>query len=134
MILEHKRITIRGLLKDAVVHAVCCGDWAVHRRLDDQDYFCITLLPLGLSLPYAWASFTTPEHAIAAMKSIARMKNSWAQITQQDLTKNLGDQLQAICLRFGAVEGPAQWSVPADKNIFGLPIKERVNGYRNPGV
>jgi hypothetical protein len=129
----HRVITIRGLLRDVNVAALCIGDWGVHRQLDNPSLFAITLLPLGHSLPYTWASFKNPQAAISAMRMIARLRNSWSRVTREDFTRELKDQLQAICLRHGAVEGPAQWALNCDKNLLGLPTKERVNGYRHPG-
>lgn len=134
MILEHRTIAIRGLFGDNLVAALCLGDWAVHRQLASPEMFCITLMPIGLSLPLAWASFSDARNAVAAMKTIVRMRNSWAQVTQEDLTKALADQLKAICLRFGATEGPAQFAQDCDKNSFGLPTKERLNGYHHPEI
>lgn len=131
MILTKRVINIRGLLRDSAVEAMCYNGWAVHRQMNNPELFCITLVHTGLSLPFVWASFTHPASAIEAMKVIARMRNSWAETTQDDLKKELEDQLRAICLRFGAIEGPVQIQQDCDKNIFGLPLKERVNGYRH---
>jgi len=134
MMIQRKTITVRGLLRDTLVAALVHGDWAVHRQVAVPDMFCITLLPVGLSLPLAWASFDNGSSAVAAMIDIARLRNSWSQVTQEDLTKKLEDQLRAICLKHGAVEGPSQFSQDCDKNSFGLPTKERVNGYHHPGT
>lgn len=132
--LKSRAITVRGLLRDSVVAAICYGDWAVHRQVAQQDLYCITLVPIGLSLPLAWATFVDARNAVDAMKEIAQLRNSWSRVTQEDLTKQLGDQLQAICLKHGAVEGEMQWAQDCDKNLFGLPTKERLNGYKHPEI
>lgn len=134
MIVTKKKITIRGLLRDSIVEAMCFGDWCVHRQLAYPEKFCITLMPIGLSLPLTWASFDHSDNALGAMQSIARLRNSWSQVTQEDLTKKLEDQLRAICLRFGAREGSVQITQDCDKNMLGLATRERLNGYHHPGV
>lgn len=128
------RFLVRGLLRDMEVEGWKHGDWAVHRQLANPELFCITHLPLGLSLPLVWASFRYVEQALAATAEIARLKNSWDRIEQVDLTKQLEGQLKNICARYGAIEGLVQLTAKADEDVFGMPRHERVNGYQHPGV
>lgn len=126
-------VTVRGLLGDNQVDAWRLGDWAAHRQIDTPDLYGLTLLPIGLSLPFCWASFTMLHHAVGAMREIARMKNSWSVVTQADFTFALRDRLMAICAHHGAVEGLAQLQWPADRGLLGRPIG-RLNGYAAPAA
>lgn len=126
---ERRRITVRGLRGDSVVEAWCLGDWAAHRQIDEPDHWCLTLLPIGLSLPFVWASFPTLGRAVRAMRDIVRVRNDWHRVGQPDLTADLGGQIKAICARHGAVHGAVQAKWPADVNLLGLQSAQRLNGY-----
>lgn len=121
------------MLGDSVALGWRYGDWAAHRQLADPTLWCITHLPLGLSLPLAWASFTCSGDATAAMIKVARLKNSWARVTQEDFTSQLREQICAICQQHRAVEGPVQWAQDADKTVLGVRTSARMNGYRSAG-
>lgn len=126
------RVTVRGILGEHQVEAWRLGDWAAHGQIDTPGLYGLTLLPLGMSLPFCWASFTKLHHAIAAMREIARLKNSWSIVTQADFTFALRDRLTAICAHHGAIEGPTQMQWPADRDLLGLPLRDRANGYALP--
>lgn len=125
---ERRRITVRGMFSDSVVDAWCLGDWAAHWQIDEPDRWCLTLMPIGMSLPFVWASFPTFRRAVKAMRDIARMRNDWHLVRQADLTKELGDRLKAICLRHGAEHGAVQAQWPADRTLLGHP-QPPINGY-----
>jgi hypothetical protein len=125
------RIAVRGLTGMTDVYAWRLGDWAAHRQLDTPQLFGLTLLPIGLSLPFCWASFRTLVAAAAAMREVARLRNSWSIVTQADFTAALRAQLETICRRHGAIEGPIQMQWPADTPLYG---GARLNGYRDPRV
>lgn len=132
MLVTRCRCTVRGILASTDVPAWRLGDWAAHRQIDTPDLYGLTLLPLGMSLPFCWASFTTVQQAVAAMRDIVRVKNSWSVVTQDDFTFALRDRLTAICAHHGAIEGPVQMQWAADRDMFGLPLRERLNGYALP--
>jgi hypothetical protein len=132
--LQVKTIEIRRGFTGSQSHvqAACFGDWAAHRHLDDPSIFVLTLMPLGLNMPPDWCSFRTELQAVSAMTEISRLKNSWAVVTQADLTKPLKAELQRIAKRHGAVEGPIGMAVKADRDRFGRQIDRRPNGYSAP--
>jgi hypothetical protein len=132
MLIARCRITVRGILGETAVAAYRLGDWVAHRQVDTPDLYGLTLLPLGMSLPFCWASFATPVRAVLAMREIVRLRNSWSVMTQADFTLGLRDQLEAICARHHATEGPVQIQWPADRDMLGLPLRERLNGYALP--
>lgn len=123
------RITVRGIMGETQIGALRLGDWAAHRQIDTPALYGLTLLPLGLSLPFCWASFARLHHAVAAMRDIVRLKNSWSVVTQDDFTFALRDRLTAICAHHGAVAGSVQVQWPADRDLLGLPLAQRLNGY-----
>lgn len=125
-------VTIRGLLAERQVPALRFGDWAAHRGGAPGRYV-ITLLPLGLCLPPQWCWFPSLRQAVAAMLEIARMKNSWAFVTQEDLTVELGERMRAICLHHGSLPGPMGLTVDADTSVTGRRLSRRPNGYRQAG-
>lgn len=111
------------------VEAQCFGEWAVHQHVDAPHLFVITLLPLGLNLPPDWCSFPSEQQAVAAMIDIARLRNSWAVVTQADFTAELKQQLLEIAKRHGAIEGPLGIAAKADHNRLGQRLSVRPNGY-----
>ncbi len=112
------------------VEAIVYGDWAAHAFVDDRSRFTITIVPLGLSLPPDWCLFDTLEQACAATEEIARLRNSWSQITQADFTIALRDQLQEIVKRHGArSDGPVGIAALADRTVLGRKVTQRLNGY-----
>lgn len=130
--LQRTRFTVRGLFGDSVALGWKCGDWVVHEQLADPTLWCITHLPLGLSLPLVWASFTRSADAVAAMVEVARLRNSWARVTQEDFTSQLREQLVAICQKHHAVEGPVQFIQHAERTVRGdFESNARFNGYRS---
>lgn len=128
-ICEPCRITVRGLLSNSAVQGWRYGDWAAHRQLASPEMWCLTHLPTALSLPLVWASFKKLGRAVAAMREIVRLKNSWAVVTQADFTQALGERIQEICERHHAVEGPMQFLHDADYSLLGIKTAERFNGY-----
>jgi hypothetical protein len=128
------RITIRGLAGDRQIAALRLGDWAVHRNVDKPEHYLLTLLPLGLCLPPNWCSFARLEDAARAAAAIARMRNSWAQIVQADLTLELAAKLREIAVACGAVRGPTALTIEADHSPLGLPLTVRPNGYATLGA
>jgi hypothetical protein len=131
MITELKTVAITQGFGRKVSHveAHCFGDWAVHRHIDDPALWVITLLPLGMNLPPDWCSFLSEEQAVGAMVDIARLKNSWAVVTQADLSLAMKAQMQEIAAKHGAAEGPLGMAAKADHNRFGRRIDVRPNGY-----
>lgn len=132
MLVTRCRITVRGILRESEVPVWRLGDWAAHRQIDTPILYGLTLLPIGMSLPFCWASFTAVQHAVAAMRDIVRVRNSWSVVTQDDFTLALRDRLTAICARHGAIEGHVQLQWSADRDLLGLPLRERLNGYALP--
>lgn len=128
---ESREITIAQGFGHGVTHveAKCFGDWATHEHLDVPGLWVLTLLPLGMNLPPDWCSFPSEGHAIAAMTDVARLRNSWAVVTQADFTPELGKRLKEIAAKHGAVEGPLGIAVEADRNRLGRKIDVRPNGY-----
>ena len=63
------------------------------------------------------------------MVEIARLRNSWAVVTQADFTRELKEQLMAIAASHGAVSGPLGIAVQADHNRMGQRLQTRPNGY-----
>lgn len=128
--IEARTIEIRrGLGTKSHVEALCFGDWAAHRHLDVPSLYVLTLLPLGTNMPPDWCSFPTEQQAVDAMIEIARLKNSWAVVTQADMTKALEADLKRIAAKHGAVEGPLGIAVKADRCMFGKALDRRPNGY-----
>lgn len=125
------RFIVRGYGGHTEVDGWRLGDWAAHQQLADPSQWCITHLPTGLSLPLIWASFKTRGAAIGAMQEIVTLKNSWAFITQKEMTRELGEKLRAICLRYGAQEGPVQIKRDLEESDVGLPSVKRYNGYED---
>ena len=124
------RVTVRGLFGESLVPAWRLGDWAAHRQIDVPSLFCLTLLPIGLSLPFAWASFSSLGQAVGAMREIVRLRNDWHLVEQRDFTRALGEQLKQICARYSAVEGAIQWACAADVGVAGRSLDRRYNGYK----
>lgn len=123
-------VTVRGLAGVSRVNGWRLGDWVVHRQLHEPQRFCLTLLPLALSLPLTWASFRSRHDAIGAMGEIVRLKNSWSVTTQADLTKQLEAALRRICARHGAFQtGDVQPTCEAGRSLLGAPTAQRFNGY-----
>jgi hypothetical protein len=106
------------------------GDFAVHRNVDAEPVWQISILPLGMCLAIDWCAFDDFDDAVAAMKDIAALRNDWHLIRQADLTKPLEAQLKVIARRHGA---PERWVVGAggfsDRNKFGHAVARRPNGY-----
>ena len=119
-LLTRQSIELRGVLSPVIrVMAWRLGDWAVHEMPDMPGRWCLTLLPLGQCLPTDWASFAKRSQAVAAMVEIARLKNGWHRVTQDDLTKEMKARLQEICRRRGALKGPVGFCAPAGINALG---------------
>lgn len=132
-LIARRSITLRGLFGDREVKALCFGDWAVHASVDVPDRYVLTLLPIGLCLPPDWCWFAKPREALRAMLAIARLRNSWSRVRQEDLTLALAAQLRAICEACGSERGPSAMTIDADLKVTGLPAS-RLNGYREIGV
>jgi hypothetical protein len=122
-------ITVRGMLATSSVRAWRLGDWAAHQQISNPELYALTLLPIGLSLPFVWASFASLGAAVGAMRDIARLRNSWGVVTQADFTRSLRDQLMEICQRHGAIEGPIQMVADCDRGSLGVLPGARLNGY-----
>ena len=129
MLVTRCRITVRGILRSTEIPGWRLGDWAAHRQIDTPELYGLTLLPLGMSLPFCRASFATVQQAVSAMREIVRIRNSWSVVIQDDFTLALRDRLTAICAHHGAVEGPVQLQWAADRDLLGLPLRTRLNGY-----
>lgn len=124
------KLTLRGLFANSEVAGWRLGDWAAHRQLAHPDLWCLTHMPTALSLPLVWASFERLPDAVAAMRTIARLKNSWARVTQADFTIELGARIRDICERHHAIAGPLQWAQDANKSVLGLNSTRRWNDYQ----
>lgn len=112
------------------VPALRLGEWAVHRQIDIDGRFGLTLLPLGLCLPQDWATFSTVKDAVTAMRRISLLRNDWALVSQGDLTAALGARIRRICKLCGAVTAPVGITADADAPLRGCH-GHRLNGYKN---
>lgn len=132
--LDRQTIELRGgpqsPVRPVTVNAWRFKDWAVHAQVEGVDgLWNITLLPLGLRLPSAWASFRSLDAAIRAMIEIANMRNSWHRVEQSDFTRDLKSRVMMIVLRHGAIAGPVGFVQRADLNMLGLHAG-RLNRYQ----
>lgn len=98
------------------------GDFAVHRNesmdLFKQDW-AITHLPTGRLLA---DNFRTFERAAAAMIDVARIRNDWAIVGDEECTDELRDRCREIVGRYGGYVGHRQDS---------LPRRPAFNGYQS---
>ena len=106
------------MLRDTVVSGWRLGDWAAHRQIDTPHLFGLSLMPIGLSLPFVWASFRSLGNAVGAMREIGRSRNDWHRVTQADFNRALEARLRAICAHHHAVEGPVQMAVAAHTGLL----------------
>lgn len=108
-------------------------EFAAHEQIGRAEVWGITIAPLGLGLPPEWASFAEARQAVGAMVEIARLRNGWHLITQDDLTSDLIGRMKAICKRHRAAvtKGMAAMTADADLDVSGLPFT-RLNGYATP--
>lgn len=131
-IAERKIVELRGLFGIVKVEALVHGAFAAHRQIGLEHLWCVTLLPLGLSLPPVWASFETEAAAARAMRLIAGMRNDWHRVAQADLTKQLAARLKEICAACGARRGPITITQSADEGPLGTKCAARLNGHHAP--
>lgn len=116
----------------ATVEAYTYGDWGTYQHGAIPGAWSLVLLPLGLCLPPDWSTFRTAEQARAAMVEIARLKNSWHLVRQEDLTKEIGEKMKAICQRRGSIPERESYSCAAEKADeprIGMSRPRRLNGY-----
>lgn len=136
-----RTIEIRPLLATRrFIQALVYADFAVHPCVDIPDVWQITQLPLGTCLAIDWCGFHDPQSAIAAMKEMQALRNDWAVINGDQMTKVLEAQLKEIAKRHGApperhrVTSTGKcWDVgastPIDRGRFGKFYATRPNGY-----
>lgn len=136
-----RTIEIRPLLaRSRYLQALVYGDFAVHPCVGIPDVWQITQLPLGTCLAIDWCGFDDPYSAIAAMKEMQALRNDWAVITGNQMTRALEAQLKEIALRHGAPPDRHRvtatgkcWDVgastPIDRGRFGKYCPNRPNGY-----
>lgn len=91
--------TIRGLMR---VPAHRYQDFATHRMMTDypnlfRQYWTISHLPTGRACA---GRFTSIELAADAMIEIARLRNDWAVMRDQDFTNDLRDKCDVIAKRY----------------------------------
>jgi hypothetical protein len=98
---EAREIEIRTGNRDLPrrVHAWCFGDFAIHKWTDGNpsEGWRLTHLPTGLLVAVGhWSR----DEAIEAMIEVARLRNDWAVIKDEDLTDGLADQVSSICRNY----------------------------------
>lgn len=120
-----EKITVMTVMRPMEVNAWRFGDLAAHNRIDLRDgkiirrpVWGVTHLPTGMSFGY---SFRNALIAVTAMMELARLKNTWAFITDEE-GRALAPKINAICKRYGRFD-----AMPRGRKV---DIAERVNGYK----
>lgn len=120
-----QKITIQTSRSPMEMNAWRFGDLAAHNRIRERDgkivrrpVWGVTHLPTGMSFGY---SFVNAVAAVTAMLEIARLKNSWAFIADEE-GRELAPRIHRIACQYGILDMEPQ----AIKRIDGA---ERLNGY-----
>jgi hypothetical protein len=95
------------------------GDFAVHRG-EEADLlkgdWTITHLPTGRALA---SEFRTFERAVDAMVEVARLRNDWAVISDEDIDDDLKIKCRDIISKFGGYIGQRKDDMPREPAFNG---------------